>query len=83
MLLTQSPIALFVIGVTHFLIDRFALAKYLIFAKNKAHDHELVWEDCKDTGYHKDRPDFMRVWLYIAVDNTMHLVINYFAIKYL
>jgi hypothetical protein len=36
LLLTRSPLALFVIWFTHFLIDRFRLAKYVIYVKNLA-----------------------------------------------
>jgi len=32
--LTRSPLALFVICSTHFLIDRYRLAKYVVYAKN-------------------------------------------------
>jgi hypothetical protein len=34
LLLTRSPLALFVIWLTHFLIDRFRLAKYVVYVKN-------------------------------------------------
>lgn len=34
LLLTRSPLALFVMWSTHFLIDRFRLAKYVVYAKN-------------------------------------------------
>lgn len=34
LLLTRRPVALFVIFGTHFFIDRFRLARYLVFAKN-------------------------------------------------
>lgn len=33
--ITQSPLALLVIGGTHILIDRFRLAKYIVWAKNQ------------------------------------------------
>jgi hypothetical protein len=34
LLLTRSPLALFVIWSTHFIIDRFRLAKYVVWVKN-------------------------------------------------
>jgi hypothetical protein len=41
------------------------------------------WEDCVGTGYHKDRPAFLTVWLLIITDNLMHVLINGLAIEYL
>lgn len=34
------------------------------------------WKVCSGTGYHKDKPAWMAVWLMIITDNTMHLAIN-------
>ena len=82
-LLTQSPLALFVIFVTHYFIDRYRLVRYLIFAKNWTTNTKLKWVDCKDTGFHKDTPAWLSVWLMIIIDNTCHLIINYLAITYL
>ncbi len=127
--------ALFVIIGTHFLIDRFRLAKYVVYAKQwicpfwirirqcsyvfenvmpkpvRCHSetwsntnycsHHIntephlldelelperkyvsTWEDSKATGYPSKTPPFMAVWLMIIADNTLHLLINYLAIKY-
>lgn len=74
LLVTQSWLALSVICVTHVVIDRFRLAKYIGRMKN--------WS-FKGDGYPEQTPDYMRVWLMIIVDNTIHLVINYISIKYL
>jgi len=82
-LVTQSVLALMVIFGTHFAIDRFRLARYVIFYKNKITDWDLKWEDCKGTGFHKDTPPWMAVWLMIIIDNTLHVVINYLSISYL
>lgn len=109
--LTFSPLALLVIVGSHFLIDRFRLARYLVYAKNfiaplsattaiktelffdGAAYKEFVdgrrvvnkykWENCKATGYPSETPPFMAVWLLIIADNTLHLFINYLALKYL
>ena len=63
------------IAGTHFLIDRFRLARYVVGAKNwiapRGQDHELT-----ATGYPADRPAWMSVWLLIIADNTMHVAIN-------
>lgn len=78
-----SFLAFMVIFVTHAVIDRYRLAKYVIFARNWLHDRSLKWVDCDGTGFHKDKPAFMSVWLLIITDNTIHLLINYLAILYL
>lgn len=83
LLLTQSGWALFVIVYTHFLIDRYRLARYVVFAKNWLTDRSLRWEDCNTTGYHKDTPPWLAFWLLIIADNTMHLCINYAALRWL
>lgn len=83
LLLTSSGLALFVIVYTHFLIDRYRLARYVLFAKNWITNRNLKWTDCNATGYHKDMPTWLAVWLMIIADNTMHLCINYAALRWL
>ncbi len=41
------------------------------------------WSECIGTGYHKDRPAWLAVWLMIIADNTMHIAINGAAIMWL
>jgi len=73
-----------VILVTHFLIDRYRLARYVVFAKNFLSPNNYPkWEDCKATGYPSERPAWLAVWLLIAADNTLHLAINWAALKWL
>lgn len=78
-----SVMAFMVIFVTHAIIDRYRLARYVIFGKNWLHDRSLKWVDCSNTGFHHSRPDWLTVWLLIITDNTLHLTINYLAIAYL
>ena len=63
------------IAGTHYLIDRYRLARYAVWAKNyiapKGQDHELT-----ATGYPADRPAWMSVWLLIIADNTLHALLN-------
>lgn len=77
-LVEWSWLALSVICVTHFIIDRWRLARYVVYAKNflAPVSYWYDWEDCKGTGYHKSRPDWLAVWLLIIADNLMHIVIN-------
>ncbi len=85
LLICPSAEAFLVICITHFFIDRFRLARYVVFAKSrlgpKRYWHK--WEDCKETGYHKDVPQWLSLWLLVACDNTIHLLINYMALEYL
>ncbi len=72
--LSLNPAALAVIGGTHFLIDRYRLARFVVWAKN----------GCKGpvtaTGYPDDGPPWLSVWLLIIADNTLHILINGLAI---
>lgn len=61
---TQSIVALAIIGSTHAVIDRFRLARY--------------WVEWFKIGI--GAPDFLRVWLLIIVDNSFHLAINHAAL---
>lgn len=73
--------AVLFIWVTHFLVDRFRLARYVVFAKNFMGWPWPKWYDCKATGYPSDRPAWMAVWLMIIADNTIHLACNYTALE--
>jgi hypothetical protein len=83
--LTQSPYAMVFIFGSHMLIDHYRLARYVAFAKNQFAPAlwRRPWEDCNVTGYHKARPVWMTVWLYIVIDNFMHVLCNAAAIRYL
>lgn len=80
---TQSIIALSIICLTHLVIDHFGLARYLCYAKNflAPKEYWYSWKDCKGTGYHKDKDAYLTVWLMIIADNTLHLIINHWAVK--
>jgi len=83
LLLSPSLTAFAVIAVSHFLIDRLRLARYVAFAKNKVTDWQLKWADCRTTGFPSDVPATHAFWLMILVDNTMHLSINYASLRWL
>lgn len=83
--LRPSLMASVVMVVTHIVIDRFRLAKYVTFASQHlapVNDWKS-WSDCSNTGYHKDVPVWLATWLMIIVDNTIHLSINALALSYL
>lgn len=83
--LTRSPLALGFICLTHFVIDRWRLARYVCWVKNlpSPKEYRYPWSECVGTGYHKDRPAWLAVWLLIIADNTMHLILNGVALRYL
>jgi hypothetical protein len=87
--LTRSPAALAVICGTHFVIDRWRLARYVVWAKNllcpywRLWGADMTWEACKGTGYSPDRPPWMAVWLLIIADNILHVLINGIALRFL
>lgn len=80
--LTQNVVALAIIAGTHFVIDRWRLARYVVYFKNflAPQSYWFAWDDCFATGYHKDRPAWLAVWLLIIADNTMHLICNGIAL---
>lgn len=86
LLITTRPEALAIICGTHFLVDRFRLARFVVWLKNgpmtMVHT-ELGWLRLKPitaTGYQDDVPPFLSVWLLIIADNTIHLLCNGLAI---
>lgn len=74
--ITHSPEALAVICGMHFLIDRFRLARFIVWLKNGP------WHPLTATGYPEDVPPWLAVWLLIAADNIAHICINGAAIWY-
>lgn len=83
LLLSPSWLALGVIFSTHAVIDGYRLARFVVFAKNKITEPGLTWADVSETGHHKDMPPWLAFWLLILVDGTMHLTINYAALRWL
>lgn len=81
--LHPSPAALAVIVGSHFVIDRWRLARYVVWAKNFLGVGNPPWAECQGTGYPPDRPPWMAVWLLIIADNTLHMICNGLALAYL
>lgn len=84
-LVTQSLLALAVIAGTHIVIDRFRLARHVIWLKNLVAPagHRHPWRECSATGYHQSVPVWLATWLLIIADNTLHLLINVAAVVWL
>ena len=83
LLLTTSPVALAFIAGTHFVIDRWRLARYVCWAKNWPWPGRRPWHECTKTGYPDDRPPWLSTWLMIAADNIMHVVLNGVALRWM
>lgn len=71
---------------SHVLIDRYRLARFVVYAKNKLGNLGnplMTWYKCDQTGYPNSMAPWMSVWLLIIADNTIHLLINYLSLRYL
>lgn len=101
----QHSWAYWVILLSHFAMDRYRLARYVVWAKNRlgairswrfGHDVTALKIFDKYTvsqsmpplaycpyGYPPDVPDWLAAWLFIIADNTLHLTINYAALRWL
>jgi hypothetical protein len=86
LLVTRSPWALLVIGGTHIVIDRFRLARHVVWVKNlaaPAGKFRRPWSECSATGYPADTPPGLAFALMIVADNTIHLLLNVAAVVWL
>lgn len=86
LVVTRSVLALAVIGGTHAVIDRYRLARHLVWVKNHmapAGQRPPAWQDCSATGYAPEVPAGLAVALLIVADNTVHLVLNTAAVMWL
>lgn len=78
---TQAPLALAIICLTHIVIDRYRLGKHLSWLKNLIGPRRVRWEEAKENnGYPEDVPVWLSTWLMIFTDNTLHILINIAAI---
>jgi hypothetical protein len=72
-LLVASPLSVLVIFVTHFIIDKWRIAFWVVKGKN------LWFGDI--SAFPPGTPDFISAWIIIIVDNILHVTINYCCIK--
>jgi hypothetical protein len=79
LLITQNPVALFIIFSTHVMIDRWRLARYIGWIKNQ---FGPKWSrpPLTATGYAESTPVWLAFWLMIITDNVTHILINYGAV---
>lgn len=82
-----SLVAWIVIFGTHFLIDRYRLARYLVWAKNliaPASHRTPPWAYCASSfGYPPATPAWLSMWLMVIADNILHVCINGAALRWL
>lgn len=71
-----SLTGLAIVGGTHAVIDRYRLARHLIWLKNYIGGERTPWSRCQATGFPPDRPVWLTTWLMIIVDNIIHMTIN-------
>lgn len=83
--ITQSVWALLTIGITHAVIDRYRLAKHVVWFKNQLAPKAFrpSWKNSRSTGYPSETPVWMATWLLIIADNTLHLLINTASVVWL
>lgn len=79
---TQSPAALLVIVGTHAVIDRYRLARHVVWFKNQLAPKEFRPPHTA-TGHGDDRPDWLATWLLIIADNVIHMLINVGSVVWL
>ena len=82
LLVTTSLPALAVIGGTHMIIDRYRLAKHVVWFKNQFAPKSYR-PGHTATGMPEDRPDWLAMWLLFIQDNIIHILINVLAVMYL
>jgi len=68
--------AFLVIWYTHFIIDKYRLAIPLTKLKN------WNWKS-ENYGFNDATPVWLSTWLFIIIDNIMHIICNYLSLKYL
>lgn len=78
--LTQDWRALAIIVGTHFIIDRWRLARYVIWLKERPWPGALPLTQMGPTGYSAEKPAWLSVWLLIIADNTLHVICNGIAL---
>lgn len=87
--LRPSLLALAVIIVSHYVIDRYRLARYVIWARNQLAPSRWRYtlrSGRENVGFsmprHRQTP-WLTTWLMIITDNIAHVVCNALALTYL
>ncbi len=83
LLLTSNPVALLLIATTHIAIDYFKLGHIYMWAKDQFAPKKYRSSLATFLKTFPQKPEWLHFWLRIIIDNTMHLVINYFVLKHI
>ncbi len=83
-MITQSVPALALIFGSHFFLDRFGLARYIVWLKNGPWDFSgdpfagfiPPLKPMTPTGYPDRVPAWLSTWLFIIADNIIHVICN-------
>lgn len=81
--ITQSPVALLVIGGTHVVIDHWRLARYVVWFRNQLAPRS--WRPALDdpNGTPPESPVWLSTWLLFIADNILHMLINVGSVVWL
>ena len=71
-----SPMAVFCIYFSHYIVDRTNIVGWFIAIRNGVFH-------TKNFGFGMDRPFVISIWLYIITDNIFHVLFNFLILKYL
>ena len=78
--ITRSPTRLAVIAGSHYVIDRWGLARHVVWAKNQLAP-AVHRPGHSATGYGDEVPPWLATWLLIVADNTIHGLCNALALR--
>lgn len=78
--LTRNPKALVVIGATHVVLDHFRLAKHVNWLRNQPVPKGYRSTNLENAGSPDDTPAGLALALMILTDNTIHMLINEWAL---
>jgi hypothetical protein len=69
---------------THAVIDRYRLARHVVWLKNQLAPRRYRPAFAESsTGYAAGTPVWLATWLLVIVDNAIHVTINLLAVKHL
>jgi hypothetical protein len=79
LLLSPTLRGLLIIALSHYVIDRWRLARYVCMVRNRLAPPRASRTASQDREDVVDRPPWITSWLVIIVDNTIHVLINGWA----
>lgn len=79
--LTRNPKALGLIGGTHLILDHYRLAKHINWARNQFAPKDYRAVGLENMGSPKEVPSGLAMALMFITDNTVHMLINEWALN--